>query len=72
LITYQSSKPATGLFETDPVKILARAMIEQQAQGRTVTRELLLSVTDLTAAEIDRHGREAADRAVMIQRERAA
>ncbi len=59
--------PETPFLETDPVEFLAVAMVEQQAQGRIVTRELLLRVTDLAAAEIDRHGREAADLAVMIR-----
>jgi hypothetical protein len=52
-----------AMIETDPVAILARAMIELSAQGRTVNAEALGEATDLTEAEIEQSWRAARDRA---------
>lgn len=42
-------------IETDPVAIIARAMLELDFQGRTVTAESLGEATELTEAEIETH-----------------
>lgn len=50
-------------LETDPVKIIARAMIELDAQGRTVTVDALMEKTMLTRAEVEKHVDDARDHA---------
>lgn len=62
--------PVAPGIPVDPVEVLALAMIEQEAQGRAVTRELLLRVTDFTSGEIDRHAAAAQDRAIELRRAR--
>ena len=52
-----------SLIETDPVQILATAMIELQACGQTVTLQALITKTALTRAEIDQHSDAAVDAA---------
>lgn len=58
-------------FETDPVKIIARAMIELDAHGRTVTIEALLEATKLTRAEVEANVDAARDFAHQTQRKAA-
>lgn len=67
MTTLSPSRPAarTPAFVIDT---LARAMIALVAQDRVVTRDALLTATDLTGGEIDRYGVEAADRAKHLQR----
>ena len=64
--------PRAARIETDPKRILATAMIELDAQGRTVDAEALGEKTSLTAEEIDTHWRAARDLARLRQRGRRA
>jgi len=57
-----------AILETDPVKILGHTMKELAAQGRTVDKAALLGATDMTSAEIDRYGVDAADYARKLVR----
>ena len=50
-------------LETDPVQIIARAMIEMSACGRTVDAEALVERTSLSSAEIESNWRKARDEA---------
>lgn len=64
MIRTQSTAPTRRpAVETDPAEILATAMLELAAQGRTVDAEALGEATALTSAEIEAHWREARDRA---------
>jgi len=67
-----SSAPPAPILETDPVEILATAMIELQAQGRIVDIDALDAYCrDLTRPEIERHATDAAARAKLRLREAA-
>lgn len=66
MIAYQSTTPAAS---ADPVSILARAMIELEAQGRIVDLDALdAACPTLTRAEIRSHAEEAAAIAKMRKR----
>lgn len=62
--------PPPAIIITDPVDILARHMVELEAQGRVVTLDVLLGATNLTSGEITRHADAARDRAVELRRAR--
>ncbi len=64
----RTAPPPPAILVTDPVEILARTMVEQEAQGRVVTLDVLLGATNLTRGEIARHAEAARDRAVELRR----
>lgn len=71
MITYQPTNPAAPapVLETDKAQILATAMIELEAQGRTVDLDALDGwCPGLTRAEILSHADDAA--AIAKQRKR--
>lgn len=76
MIRYQPSDGSSAaptcppsLLEIDPVKILARAMIELDACGQPVDAEALIAKTLLTSEEIETHKVAARDLAhVMLRR----
>ncbi|WP_412032903.1 hypothetical protein ACLIR7_14815 [Nitratireductor aquimarinus] len=58
-------------IETNPVKLMADAMLVIQGGGRTVDRDAL-SLEGFSAAEIDKYGVEARDLANALSQRRAA
>lgn len=51
------------------IERMAHAIVEMEANGRPVTSDALADYGEFTHDEVERHGREARDRAVMIKRE---
>lgn len=62
---------AAPVLETDPVKNIARAMVELQAQGRIVDRDALVAYGRFTRAEVDAHADAAGDLAILMTRDLA-
>jgi hypothetical protein len=62
MITFQGKQPSvTPRIDTDTVVLMAERMRELGMGGTAVTADTLFEHTDFTRAEIDEHGRAAAD-----------